>query len=280
MSTFKVSYDLLRQQSEALKSLAKKVDVHGEDLTSVSGQLSVNTAFTDLQGDLKKLGTQLDNISATINACGVLLGTIGETYQNSEVTVVKRAQETRVYQRDVYKNPVVIVVHDSGSDTSAGGYASSANYGGGTGYNSGAGAAYSGGGGEAYTATATNMSAGSEGATTSTISSGDFSTGSGTGQTDGNVTNIFVNTPESGGMGAGAAAAVGAGGAAVGAAAAMGAKKVMEKIKGNSDKENTENKSEATKTVISDTAPKASTEFIDPEIALAEARKKLAEVSN
>ncbi len=129
MSTYKVSYDVLAQQSDLLKNLATKINTYGSDIQSTASSLATNTAFTDFCSDLKILCKHLEEMASNINACSALIGTIQESYQSSESASVKRAQETKAYKQDCYKNPVVIVVQDSSSNASpTAGYSSSMNY--------------------------------------------------------------------------------------------------------------------------------------------------------
>ncbi len=318
MSVYKVSYDLLKQQSEALTKVATKINTHGDDLMSVSNSLAVNTAFGDFRNDIKKLSSYLEEFSTVINACGLVLGAIQEAYQNQETTHVKRAQETKVYKRDFYKQPVVIIVQDTGSDapiSSSGGGASYANTSSGGGYSADTGSSggYSGSTSSGSTSSTTASDVGerisglnntSGSTTTGGTTAGNTSFGgSGTGgttptggfeapsggnttgasQPDINITNIYVespemSTPDVSGGGISAGAAAGIGAGA--AAVGAGAAFAASKIKNKIKANKNANDEEFVETTpeVEYQAPQNNSDFIDPEEALRIARQKLAEL--
>lgn len=133
MANYKVSYKMLAQQGEELKSAAKLVDGYAERVNQVRGKLGQDEMLAEVRNNLQKLGTQLGESRTVLNAAGELLSKTVETYTGTETRQVKKVDNLKAHNRDFYKNPVTVAsaggaaaaaqpaaVTGSGTDSSAG----------------------------------------------------------------------------------------------------------------------------------------------------------------
>lgn len=118
MAVYKVSYNMLSQQGEELKKLAKLVDGYVDRINSVKGRLGDDRLLAQVRTNLGALVTQLNETRAIMNTAGGLLGKTVDGYSASETRQVKKVDSLKAHNRDFYKNPVVVA--------SAGGAASGA----------------------------------------------------------------------------------------------------------------------------------------------------------
>lgn len=108
MAVYKVSYNMLSQQGEELKKLAKLVDGYVDRINSVKGKLGDDKMLAQVRTNLGTLVTQLGETRAVMNTAGGLLSKTVESYSASETRQVKKVDSLKAHNRDFYKNPVVV----------------------------------------------------------------------------------------------------------------------------------------------------------------------------
>ena len=108
MAAYKVSYNMLSQQGEELKKLAKLVDGYADRINGVKGKLGDDKLLAQVRTNLGKLTTQLGETRAMMNMAGELLSKTVEGYTASETRQVKKVDSLKAHNRDFYKNPVVV----------------------------------------------------------------------------------------------------------------------------------------------------------------------------
>ncbi|MDR2502320.1 MAG: hypothetical protein LBC78_03620 [Oscillospiraceae bacterium] len=108
MAGYKVSYKILRQQGEDIKSTAKLVDGYAERVGQIRGRLGSDGLLADVRGNLQKLQGQLGESRAVLNAAGEFLVKTVDGYSGTETRQVKKVDGTKAHNRDFYKNPVVV----------------------------------------------------------------------------------------------------------------------------------------------------------------------------
>lgn len=108
MASYKVSYKVLRQQGEDIKTAAKLVDGYAERVGQIRGKLGSDGLLAEVRGNLQKLQAQLGESRAVLNAAGDFLVKIVESYSGTETRQVKKVDGTKAHNRDFYKNPVVV----------------------------------------------------------------------------------------------------------------------------------------------------------------------------
>ncbi|MCL2699918.1 MAG: hypothetical protein FWE68_06355, partial [Defluviitaleaceae bacterium] len=108
MASYKISYKILRQQGEDMKSAAKLVDGYTERLSQIRGRLGDDNMLAEVRSNLQKLGVQLGESRAILNTAGEFLVKTVDSYSGAEVRQVKKVDATKAHNRDFYKNPVVV----------------------------------------------------------------------------------------------------------------------------------------------------------------------------
>lgn len=118
MASYKVSYKMLSQQGEEMKTVAKLIDGYAEQVNQVAGKLSEGDMMSEARTNLQKLREQLIESKVVLNTAGEFLTKSVDNYTGVELRQVKKVDGMRAHNRDFYKNPVVVA--------SAGGAASGA----------------------------------------------------------------------------------------------------------------------------------------------------------
>jgi hypothetical protein len=108
MASYRVSYKVLRQQGEDMKSTAKLIDGYSERVAQVSGKLGEGDLLVEVRTNLGKLREQFGESRLILNMAGEFLTNSVESYTGVELRQVKKADATRAHNRDFYKNPVVV----------------------------------------------------------------------------------------------------------------------------------------------------------------------------
>lgn len=127
MAKYKVSYKILREQSEELKTVAKLLDGYTEQVEQIRGRLGQDEMLSSVCDNLQKLCTQLGESRAIINMAGEVLSNSVEDYNTLETRQVKKVDALKAHNRDFYKNPVVVASVGSTAGASAAG-ATTINY--------------------------------------------------------------------------------------------------------------------------------------------------------
>ncbi len=206
MSTYKVSYKLLKQQIEEMGKVATEVNSLTERVTSASQRLGDDELLARARTNLTQISSKMQESATILKVASTVLAEVIEQYDGTETKNVSQSEGTKAYSRDFYKNPVTI--------SDIGGVAA-ASYGTGfsQGYSAGADTGYAAGNEAGYSEGSTaGYSAGSEAG---------FAAGVAAEQANDLSTGAKV------GIGAGVAAA----GAAVGIGATLAGKKISEKSK-------------------------------------------------
>jgi hypothetical protein len=108
MAGYKVSYKVLRQQGESMKTVAKMVDDYAERVGRITGKLGTDNMLAEIRSNLQKLRTQLGESRAILNTAGEFLIKSVENYGGAETRQVKKVDAMKAHNRDFYKNPVVV----------------------------------------------------------------------------------------------------------------------------------------------------------------------------
>ena len=105
---FKVSYKLLREQGEAMKSVSKSFDGYMEEIGKISSGLGGDELLSQVRANLSKLQGQLSETAAVLGMAGEVLVKVVEDYGGAEKRQTKRSGGTKAHSRDFYKRPVVV----------------------------------------------------------------------------------------------------------------------------------------------------------------------------
>lgn len=108
MAGYKVSYQVLSQQGEALKALAKQVDGYASRVDTIRGKLGDDQLLATVRQNLTKLSQQLGESRVVLNMAGEVVTKCVGGYEGKEKSVVKRVDAAKAHNRDFYKNPVVV----------------------------------------------------------------------------------------------------------------------------------------------------------------------------
>ena len=73
MAGYRVSYQVLRQQGEDMKAVAKMLDGYADKVAQISGKLGDDALLAEVRGNLQKLRGQLGESRAVLNASGVIV---------------------------------------------------------------------------------------------------------------------------------------------------------------------------------------------------------------
>lgn len=141
MAGYKVSYQVLRQQGDKMKEIAKLIDGYTERVSQISSKLGNDEMLAEVRKNLQKLNTQFGESRVVLNTSGELLIKSVESYLGVETRQVKKVDGTRAHNRDFYKNPIVVASAGAGMGAGAGmatGVNAGMNTGANTGINAGA----------------------------------------------------------------------------------------------------------------------------------------------
>lgn len=108
MAGYQVSYKVLTEQGEALRSLAKQLDGYAARVESIQGNLGDGDLLLSVRQNLSKLKEQLGESRVALHLAGEVLTQCMEGYSSTEKTVVKKVDSVRAHNRDFYKNPVAV----------------------------------------------------------------------------------------------------------------------------------------------------------------------------
>lgn len=108
MSGYKVSYDVLSQQGQALVDLAQKVDGYAAEVNAIRNKLGSDDLLLQVRNNLSRLSQQLGESRAILNMAGKVVETCVQDYGKVESSSVKKVDSARAHNRDFYKNPVVV----------------------------------------------------------------------------------------------------------------------------------------------------------------------------
>ncbi|MDR0549158.1 MAG: hypothetical protein LBI10_07095 [Deltaproteobacteria bacterium] len=117
MPRFKVSYKILRQQAEDLKSLAKTMDDYVQRLERVGANLGTEGPFAQILNNVKKLRGQLDASRNFVSRAGDLIQKTVDGYGAAEKRQLKKSGSTKAHSRDFYKRPVFVPSPGGGNTT-------------------------------------------------------------------------------------------------------------------------------------------------------------------
>ena len=120
MAGYKVSYEVLRQQGDKMKEIAKLIDGYTERVSQISSKLGNDEMLAEVRKNLQKLNTQFGESRVVLNTSGELLIKSVESYLGVETRQVKKVDGTRAHNRDFYKNPIVVASAGAGAGAEIG----------------------------------------------------------------------------------------------------------------------------------------------------------------
>ncbi len=213
MSGYKISFKLIKQQTEEMQKVSTQLITLAERVSSASTQLGQDELLEKARLSLTQSASKVGEVAEILGIAGTMLGEIIEEYTGTETKNVSRAEGTKAHSRDFYKNPVAI--SDAAGEGFAGGVAAGAGV---------AGKAYAAGVESGTQSTATGATVGAAAAVAGTEA--------GSAATMAGVDAGSASSMGGVALGAGVAAA----GVAAGVGAAFGGIKLSEKMKQKKDK--------------------------------------------
>ncbi len=108
MSEYKVSFNLLKQQIDELKTISTQMKNIAEKVLVASANLGQDELLSTARTSLINVSSNIGSKSELLAIASATLGEIIEEYTGTEKKNVTRAEGTRAHSRDFYKNPVVI----------------------------------------------------------------------------------------------------------------------------------------------------------------------------
>ncbi len=141
MSEYKISFKLIKQQTDEMNKVVSQLNTFSERINAASSKLGQDELLQKARMSLTQCIGTVGEVSEILGIASATLAEIIEEYTGTETKNVSQAEGTRAHTRDFYKNPVVI--SDSAGEGFAGGVVAGAGIAG-TAHAAGADAAVSG----------------------------------------------------------------------------------------------------------------------------------------
>ncbi len=122
MSEYKISYKLLKQQTEEMQKLSTQMTTLSQRVAAASSKLGQDELLAKARTSLQQCTTKINDTAQVITTAASLIEEVMGEYTGTEKKNVGKAEGTKAHSRDFYKNPVVI--SDAAADSATAGVSS------------------------------------------------------------------------------------------------------------------------------------------------------------
>ena len=120
---YKVSYKVVSEQGQQLKTISKDMDNYISQLNQIVSKLGNDELLQSVRNDLNKFKQQLEEEKTVLNLAGQVIVDVVQSYTGVEKKSVQKVDKAKAHNRDFYKRPVAV----ASAGGAAGGAASSVN---------------------------------------------------------------------------------------------------------------------------------------------------------
>ena len=112
---YKVSYKVVSQQGEQLKSIAKDMDTYVSELDQIIPKLGNDELLQSVRNDLNKFKQQLEEEKTVLNLAGQVITDVVKSFTGVEKKSVQKVDKAKAHNRDFYKRPVSVASAGGGA---------------------------------------------------------------------------------------------------------------------------------------------------------------------
>ena len=116
---YKVSYKVVSQQGEQLKTIAKEMDNYVNQINQIVSKLGSDELLQSVRSDLNKFKKQLEEEKTILNLAGQVITDVVQGYTGVEKKSVSKVDKAKAHNRDFYKRPVSVASAGGGAATAA-----------------------------------------------------------------------------------------------------------------------------------------------------------------
>ncbi len=105
---YKVSYKVVSEQGEQLKTISKEMDNYVTRLNQIVSKLGSDELLQSVRSDLNKFKQQLEEEKTVLNLAGSVITEVVQNYSGTEKKSVGKVDKAKAHNRDFYKRPVAV----------------------------------------------------------------------------------------------------------------------------------------------------------------------------